>query len=66
MASRGGAARLQLGRAQNVARMIAEDSGLTQTQKIISLQDILKLPPKEAEKILRNASQSTSITQGTQ
>ncbi|MCF0075437.1 hypothetical protein LZD49_33470 [Dyadobacter sp. CY261] len=46
MASRGAATKMQVGKAAKVARMIADDTG-------ISIEDIMKLPPAEAQKLLK-------------
>ncbi|MCE7073695.1 hypothetical protein LZG74_25520 [Dyadobacter sp. CY327] len=46
MASRGAATKMQVGKAAKVARMVADDAGIT-------IDDIMKLPPAEAQKLLK-------------
>ncbi len=65
MAARNSATRMQLGKANDVARMIAEKSGMVQTQPRLSIQEIMKLPPPQARELLKQIPTATSKTQST-
>lgn len=57
MAARGAATRGQLKRAQDVSKAVAERSGMVRQEQRIPFRELMKLPPREAQRYLNRNSQ---------